>query len=202
MINVVLASSNAGKLSELNDSLSELGVRFTSQSEHQVSDAIEDGLTFVENAIIKARHASKQTGLPALADDSGLAVDALGGAPGIYSARYSGDRDDRSNYLKLLRDMEGQQDRSAHFICCLVLVRHWQDPTPVICQGDWLGEIATEPKGLQGFGYDPVFLPNNLAVSAAELSKAEKSAISHRGKAVEQLKQYLSNHPTWLTSGG
>lgn len=202
MINVVLASSNAGKLSELNGSLGELGVRFTSQSEHQVSDAVEDGLSFVENAIIKARHASKQTGLPALADDSGLAVDALGGAPGIYSARYSGDRDDRSNYLKLLQDMERQPDRSAHFICCLVLVRHWQDPTPVICQGDWLGDIATEPRGQQGFGYDPIFLPKGLTMSAAELSKSEKSAISHRGNAVKQLKQFLSQHPTWLTPGG
>jgi XTP/dITP diphosphohydrolase len=126
----------------------------------------------------------------------------LGGAPGIYSARYSGDRDDRSNYLKLLQDMAHQRDRSARFICCLVLVRHWQDPTPVICQGDWLGDIATEPSGQQGFGYDPIFLPKGLTMSAAELSKSEKSAISHRGKAVNQLKQFLSQHPTWLTPGG
>jgi XTP/dITP diphosphohydrolase len=199
MTSVVLASSNQGKLRELNTALNYLGVEFTPQSTLNIDDAVEDGLSFVENAIIKARHAARLSGLPALADDSGLSVDALGGAPGIYSARYSGSRDDRDNYLKLLNELHDKDNRVAQFNCCLVLVRHWQDPTPLICQGVWSGNILHAPQGDGGFGYDPVFQPTGLDISAAELSKEQKSKISHRGKAVEQLLSALSVRPNWLS---
>jgi len=198
MINIVLASSNAGKLRELNSTLEARGIQFTPQSQLNVEDAIEDGLSFVENALIKARHAARATGLPALADDSGLAVNALGGAPGIYSARYSGQRDDQANYLKLIRDLDGHANRDAQFICCLVLVRHWQDPMPVICQGRWQGTIAHKAMGDGGFGYDPVFIPEGMTTSAATLTKEQKSTISHRGLALRQLDAFLDQNPSWL----
>ncbi len=180
---VVLASGNKGKLVELQNALDNFDVELVPQIE-------ETGLTFVENAILKARHASKVTGLPALSDDSGLEVDALFGAPGIYSARFSGvDANDEKNNLKLLEEMTDVPDnkRSARFHCILVYVRHWQDPTPIICQGSWEGVIKSALEGDGGFGYDPLFFVPELDRSAAQMSKAEKNEISHRGQAIQQL---------------
>lgn len=190
----VLATGNLGKVKELSDVLAPFNVTLKPQSDFDVSSVTETGTTFVENAIIKARHAAKETGLPSIADDSGLAVNAIGGAPGIYSARYSaeeneGNPTDRSNIDKLLLEMENtpKSMRSAQFHCCLVFMRHELDPTPVISHGIWRGEILTELKGESGFGYDPVFWLSDLNLTAAQLSKKEKSAISHRGHAVKGL---------------
>lgn len=194
MNKIVLASGNAGKLKELQALLTDQGLSLVSQSELGLQEADETGLTFVENAILKARFASKQSGLPALADDSGLAVDALGGAPGIYSARYSGEgATDQRNIDKLLHDLRDvpEAERGAQFHCVLVLMRHASDPVPLICHGVWQGRILTEARGEGGFGYDPVFWVPELNCAAAELSKAEKNSISHRGQALRQLLQQL-----------
>lgn len=192
---LVLATSNKGKVAELSDLLLPFGWQVRPQNQWEFEDAEETGLTFVENAIIKARHACQQTGLPALADDSGLAVDALNGAPGIYSARYAGPgASDTDNVDKLLHDMDSVADseRTARFICALVFMRHAEDPTPLICQGQWQGEILRQPRGQGGFGYDPVFYVPDHQCSAAELESATKQAISHRGQALIQLRSLLS----------
>jgi len=187
---VVLASSNRGKLRELNELLAGIHFEAASQSEFGVSDAEETGLTFVENAIIKARHAAAATGLPAIADDSGLEVDALNGDPGVFSARYSGpDATDRRNLEKLLTELQGVDEdrRSARFHCVLVYMRHDRDPTPIICHSTWEGRIATAPTGDNGFGYDPVFIVPGRGCTAAELPAEEKNRLSHRGQALRQL---------------
>lgn len=190
MTDIVLASSNAGKLKELQSLLN--GLNIVSQSAFAIEDAEETGLTFIENAIIKARHASAATGLPAIADDSGLAVDALGGAPGIYSARYAGadtglgaaQRDQANNrkLLEALREIP-EAARSAQFHCVLVYLRHANDPTPLVCHGQWPGFILPAPAGSGGFGYDPLFLVPERGCSSAELSAAEKNQLSHRAQA-------------------
>jgi len=181
---VVLASGNAGKLAELDKILSPLGVELLSQAQLNVIEAEETGLTFVENAILKARAACAQTGLPAIADDSGLEVDALRGAPGIHSARYSG-HGDAGNNLKLLEALANVPpgERTARFQCALVYLRHAEDPTPLICLGSWEGEILPEPRGLEGFGYDPLFYVPPYNCSAAELDTGVKNRVSHRAQA-------------------
>ena len=188
----VLASENQGKLAELNRLLAGRNIQVRSMGEFDLTGAEENGLSFVENALIKARHVAKETGLPALADDSGLAVNALGGAPGIYSARYAGVHgNDQANYIKLLADLETFEDRSAQFVCVLALVRSADDPLPVIAQGLWQGEILPAPQGENGFGYDPVFKPKGAAISAAELSPQQKSQVSHRALACAELLRQL-----------
>ncbi len=194
---VVLASGNAGKLAEFGQRLAPLGIELIPQSEFVTTEAVEDGLSFVENAIIKARHACAASGLPALADDSGLEVDALQGRPGIYSSRYAGvagagkDQANNDHLLAQLAHVPAAQ-RSARFQCVLVYMRHAEDPVPIIGQGAWQGSIVTAAKGHAGFGYDPVFAVGGMDCCAAELTKAEKMAISHRGKALEQLLQGLA----------
>ena len=194
MQTLVLASGNAGKLREFNDLLGTLGFDVKAQSTYNVPEAIEDGLSFVENAIIKARNACEVSGLPALADDSGIEVDALNGAPGIYSARYAGpDANDSNNNAALLKALEDtpKGKRSARYQCVLVFMRHAQDPTPLICQGSWEGEILVEPEGNGGFGYDPIFWVPSHNMAAAQLDKNEKNKISHRGKALKLLIEAL-----------
>jgi XTP/dITP diphosphohydrolase len=195
---LVLASGNPGKLAEFQHMLGELGWKVLPQSEFKVSEVAETGLSFVENAIIKARHACAATGLPAIADDSGLEVDALGGAPGIYSARFSGEgATDARNNAKLIEALaevpEGQ--RSARYQCVLVYMRHHRDPTPLIAQGLWEGSILHSPKGDGGFGYDPLFWVPNLKCTAAELDKQEKNRISHRALAMQALFARLKGRP-------
>lgn len=190
MKKIVLASSNAGKLKEFQQLLNRSGFEVLPQSVFDVPDAIEDGLSFVENALIKARHASTLTGLPAIADDSGLEVDALDGRPGIYSARFAGEHArDSDNNDKLLAELENIQsaERTARFQCLLVFIRHPNDPTPIICQGTWEGRILFEPQGNNGFGYDPLFWITEQGCSSAELDPALKNRISHRGKAMQLL---------------
>ncbi|WP_415897393.1 XTP/dITP diphosphatase [Neptuniibacter sp. QD57_21] len=198
MINkIVLASGNKGKLKEFNQVLADLGVKVVPQSEFNVSDADETGLSFVENAILKARHAAEVTGLPALADDSGLEVDALQGAPGIYSARFSGeDATDTKNNELLLEQLEGipSEQRSARFRCVLVFMRHASDPTPLICQGSWEGTILEQASGNNGFGYDPLFWIPELEKASAELAPEQKNQLSHRGQAVQLLKQSIETY--------
>ena len=187
---IVLASGNKGKLREFNQVLGDLGVEVLPQSAFDVPDAEETGLSFVENAILKARHACQLTGLPSLADDSGLEVDALNGAPGIYSARFSGaGATDSDNNAKLLQLLEGisPEARSARFRCILVFMRHAEDPTPLICQGTWEGQILPQPQGDNGFGYDPLFLVPGLDIASAQLPPEQKNRLSHRGQAVQQL---------------
>lgn len=190
---VVLASGNAGKLREFAALLAPLRLTVTPQAQFQVPDVEETGLTFVENAIIKARAAAEHTGLPALADDSGLEVDALDGAPGIYSARYSG-AGDAANNAKLLEALSGlpEEQRSARFQCVLVYLRHALDPTPVVCAASWEGRIMSSPAGAQGFGYDPVFYVPDYQCSAAELDASVKNQVSHRAQASRQLFETLS----------
>jgi XTP/dITP diphosphohydrolase len=193
---VVLATGNRGKVAELGKMLADLNIAVLPQSEFSVPDVAETGTTFVENAIIKARHAAKLTGLPAIADDSGLAVDALGGAPGVYSARYAGDNaNDQGNILKLLADMVDvpTHHRQAKFLCVLVFMRHAEDPTPIICQGEWAGEITLEQTGANGFGYDPVFWVADQQCSSAQLTPKQKNALSHRGKALALLLTQLKH---------
>ncbi|KXJ53340.1 MAG: non-canonical purine NTP pyrophosphatase [Neptuniibacter sp. Phe_28] len=192
---IVLASGNKGKLNEFNRALSELNVEIIPQSQFNVPDADETGLSFVENAILKARHAAQITGLPALADDSGLEVDALDGAPGIYSARFSGaNASDAKNNALLLKKLNGlaAEQRTARFRCVLAFMRHANDPTPLICQGTWDGIILEEACGEQGFGYDPLFWLPELNSAAAQLSPTEKNKVSHRGQAVALLKQSIA----------
>lgn len=189
MTQIVLASGNSGKLREFSQLLAPLGFSLTPQSEFDVPEAAETGLSFVENAIIKARHAAKITGLPALADDSGLEVDALHGAPGIYSSRFAGsDASDEDNIEALLNALQDVPDgeRSGRFQCVLVFMRHAEDPTPLICQGTWQGQILLEAAGDGGFGYDPIFFVPETDCSAAELSDQQKHAISHRGQAMRR----------------
>ena len=183
----VLATNNDHKVREIQELISN---RFdlVSQSDLEIDGAEETGLTFVENALIKARHASKLSGLPAIADDSGLEVDALGGRPGIYSARFAGkDASDDENVKKLLTEMSGEQKRSARFQCVVVLLEHALDPTPLIAQGTLEGQILTEPRGHAGFGYDPVLYLPELGKTVADLSGPQKNQISHRARALQQL---------------
>lgn len=186
MNKVVLASGNAGKLREFFRILGNEGFEVVPQSDYDVVDVPETGLTFVENAIIKARNASQQTGLPALADDSGIEVDALNGRPGIYSARYSGEGDDANNQ-KLFDEMKNIPDdkRTGRFRCCIVYMRHAEDPSPLIADASWEGTIMHELSGANGFGYDPLFYVPTHGTSSAELSADEKNSISHRGKALQ-----------------
>ncbi len=187
---IVLATGNKGKVAEFASLLEGFSISVKPQSHFNVEEVPETGTTFVENAIIKARHAAEVTGLPAIADDSGLAVAALGGAPGIYSSRYAGpEATDASNIDKLLDALKGKQEqhRQARFLCVLVFMRHHLDPTPIICQGEWPGMISTERHGDGGFGYDPVFWLPKQQCSAAQLDKTTKNAQSHRGKALALL---------------
>ncbi len=187
---LVLASSNAGKLRELSSMLEPLGLTVRTQSEWEIDDAVEDGLTFVENALIKARHAAKHTGLPSLADDSGLVVDALRGKPGIYSARYAGaDADALANNQKLLNALDGvpPERRSAHFYCAMACLRHADDPAPVIATGRWHGFILDQLRGDGGFGYDPLFWLPSRECTSAELPSEVKNRLSHRGQALPAL---------------
>ena len=189
---LVLASNNKGKLAELQAMLGD-SITVRPQSDFTDIEAEETGLTFVENALIKARHAARISGLPALADDSGLAVDALGGAPGIYSARYAGGGGDAANNAKLLEALKDGPDaeRGAQFICALALLRHAEDPIPVICEGAWQGRILHAPSGEHGFGYDPLFWVPERDCSSAELSPQEKNQLSHRARAMALLKTRL-----------
>lgn len=196
MQKVVLATGNPGKVNELADLLRDFGMDIVAQTSLGVESAEETGLTFIENAILKARHAAAQTGLPAIADDSGISVDALGGAPGIYSARYAGeDATDEQNLIKLLEAMKNVPDdqRQAQFNCVLVYLRHAEDPTPLVFHGRWHGVITHERKGQGGFGYDPIFYVPELGCTSAELTKAEKQAVSHRGKALTMMLDALKN---------
>ncbi|MBB3277948.1 MULTISPECIES: RdgB/HAM1 family non-canonical purine NTP pyrophosphatase [Pseudoxanthomonas] len=192
---LVLASSNAGKLEELRHLLADTDIELIAQSDLGVTDADETATTFVENALIKARHASRLTGLPALADDSGICVDALNGAPGLYSARYAGEHGNAGRnidkLLDALRDVPDAQ-RDAHFYCVLVLLHHADDPQPLIVEGEWRGRILHERRGTGGHGYDPVFLDPQLGRSAAELEVALKNRISHRGRALAALRERLA----------
>ncbi len=196
MQKLVLASGNAGKLREFREILEPQGFELIAQGELGIPDPEETGLSFVENALLKARHASQLSGLPALADDSGLCVDALGGAPGLYSARYAGAHGDHTaNIEKLLGELASRddRDRSAFFISVIALIRHPLDPAPLIAEGRWQGHILDAPRGSGGFGYDPVFLDPDSSLSAAELAPAHKHRISHRGKAVAQLLRALQH---------
>jgi len=191
---LVLASSNAGKLAELRELLSDSGLSLHAQSEFGVSDAVESGASFIENALLKARHASAATGLPALGDDSGLLVDALGGAPGLYSARYAGEHGDvPANNALLLQRMAGvpAAERRAHFYCVLALLRSADDPQPIITEGIWPGLILEAARGTQGFGYDPLFFDPAQQLGAAEMDPALKNRISHRGQALARLRDRL-----------
>ena len=188
MKKLVLASNNAKKMKELNALLAPLGFEVIPQGQLGIPEAEEPHCTFVENALAKARHAAQLSGLPALADDSGLCVAALGGAPGVYSARYAGEpKSDARNNAKLLADLASQNDRRAHFACVLVLVRAADDPQPIIAEGEWHGEILTVQRGADGFGYDPLFYVPTHCQTAAELDGAIKNQLSHRGLAMQKL---------------
>lgn len=198
----ILASNNKGKLSEFKRLFNQanLNIDIVPQGELDIEDAVEDGLSFVENAIIKARHASRLSGLPAIADDSGLCVPVLGNAPGIYSARYAGEHgNDAKNNAKLIEDLQPIRQQSpeqpikGYFVCVLALVRHADDPLPIIAQGLWQGEILDVPQGENGFGYDPLFYVPKLDKSAAELDATTKNQLSHRGLAMQQLLPQLIN---------
>jgi XTP/dITP diphosphohydrolase len=198
MNKLVIASGNPGKLREIGAILAPLGIAVIAQDALGIAEAEEPHCTFIENALAKARHASRLSGLPALADDSGVCVHALGGAPGVHSARYAkgpGSRQreaqDRLNNEKLLRELAGAVDRRAHYACVIVLVRHADDPQPLIAEGEWHGEILESARGAGGFGYDPLFLIPALGRTGAELSAAEKNALSHRGQALALLAQRL-----------
>src|SRR5487761_1940168 len=192
MKKLVIASNNPGKLREFQRMLAPLGIEVLTQAQLGISDAEEPHCTFIENALAKARHVSQASGLPALADDSGICVEALNGAPGVHSARYAGEpKSDQRNNEKLLNDMLGVADRRAHYYCVLVLVRAADDPQPVIAEGEWRGEIALAQRGEGGFGYDPLFWLPELGKMSAELARDEKHAISHRGKAMRALLERL-----------
>jgi XTP/dITP diphosphohydrolase len=189
MQKLVLASNNPGKLREFQFLLQPLGIEVLTQAQLNIAEAEEPHATFVENALAKARHVSRLSGLPALADDSGICVTALGGAPGVLSARYAGDqpKSDQRNNDKLLQDMQGVADRRAHYYCVLVLLRHADDPQPLIAEGEWHGEIALKLCGDGGFGYDPLFWLPEFGKTSAQLEREQKHAISHRGKALKVL---------------
>jgi XTP/dITP diphosphohydrolase len=190
---LILASGNPGKLKEFAALLAPIGFDLRPQDEFGVPEAEEPHVTFVENALAKARHAAKLTGLPALADDSGVCANALGGAPGVHSARYAGEpKSDARNNRKLVADLAAHADKSAYYYCVLVYVRHAEDPQPVIAEGRWDGEIRAEPRGQGGFGYDPHFWLAALGKSAAELSAEEKNRLSHRGQALRNLIEKLT----------
>jgi XTP/dITP diphosphohydrolase len=190
---LVLASNNAGKLAEFAQLLAPLGFAIKLQREFDIPEAEEPFGTFVENALAKARHASSISGLPALADDSGICVPALGGAPGVQSARYAGEpRSDAANNAKLVRDIASHADKSAYYYCVLVMVRHADDPQPIIADGVWHGQLIEQPRGQGGFGYDPYFFLPSLGKTAAELSAQEKNSLSHRGQALRALINKLS----------
>jgi XTP/dITP diphosphohydrolase len=203
---IVLASGNRGKLVELRQMLAPFGIECVAQGELGIVDVEETGATFVENALLKARHAARESGLPALADDSGLCVDALDGAPGLHSARYAGTHgDSAANIAKLLdalRDVRASM-RTAHFHCSIVMLARADDPAPLIAEGRWRGTILDAPRGVHGFGYDPVFLPDGHARSAAELDAPTKNRISHRGQALARLAERLASAPagSLLASG-
>lgn len=195
MSKIVLASNNAGKVREIGQLLAGLDLQVVPQSDFNVEEVDETGLSFVENAILKARNAAKQSGLPAIADDSGIEVDALNGAPGIYSARFAGKgASDQDNINKLLSELALLENtpRTARFQCLMVYVRHADDPVPLICQGSWKGEITDTPRGENGFGYDPVFYVPSEQCTAAELPADRKNSLSHRGKALSCLLDKLS----------
>jgi len=189
---LILASNNAGKLREFASLLEPLGLQVETQGAHGVPEADEPHMTFVENALEKARHASRLTGLPALADDSGVCVNALGGAPGVLSARYAGEpKSDQRNNAKLVADLAPHADKSAYYYCVLVYVRHADDPQPIIADARWNGVILEQPRGEGGFGYDPYFLLPELGMTAAELPAADKNLLSHRGQALRLLVEKL-----------
>lgn len=196
MKQVVLATGNPGKVEEMQRELQTFGFNVIPQTDFNIGEAIEDGLSFVENAIKKARHACQHTGLPAIADDSGLEVDALNGAPGIYSARYADGKGDIANYEKLLSSLaditSNSEARTARYQCVIAYMRHAEDPTPILCHGSWEGRIALSPKGTNGFGYDPVFYVAEHQCTAAELEASEKKSLSHRAKALSLLKAELN----------
>ena len=185
---LVLASGNAGKLRELRDLLAPLSIAVVAQDELGIGEAAEPHVTFVENALAKARHASRESGLAALADDSGVCVQALGGAPGVHSARYAGEpRSDARNNARLVAALQGQANRRAHYTCVLALVRHADDPEPLIAEGRWHGRIVDTPRGNGGFGYDPYFEVDGIGLTAAELLPGRKNGVSHRGRALQAL---------------
>jgi XTP/dITP diphosphohydrolase len=191
---IVLASGNPGKKAEIEQLLKPFGTRVVTQSELGITEAEEPYDTFFENALAKARHAAFATRLPALADDSGICVDALGGAPGVHSARYAGEpKSDERNNQKLLAELAGHENRRAHYVCVLVLVRGPGDTDPLVAQAEWHGEIARAPRGSGGFGYDPYFLLPGLGKTAAELAPEEKNRISHRGQALARLLELLKS---------
>ncbi len=190
---LVIASNNPGKLAEFSRLLGPLGYQVHTQAELGISEAEEPHPTFIENALAKARHASRASGLPALADDSGICVPTLGGAPGVQSARYAGEpKSDAANNAKLVQTMAAHADKSAYYYCVLVYVRHADDPQPVIAEGRWDGQLISQPRGEGGFGYDPYFLLPSLDKTAAELSPEEKNRLSHRGQALRSLVDKLS----------
>ena len=185
---LVIASNNPGKLREIGQILAPLGIEIIPQSALAISEAEEPYPSFIENALAKARHAARLTGLPALADDSGICVDALGGAPGVVSAHFAGEpRSDVRNNHKLLEMLEAENDRRAHYYCVMLLMRHGDDPQPLVAEGEWHGEILREPRGSGGFGYDPLFLDPALGKTGAELAPEQKNRVSHRGKALAAL---------------
>jgi XTP/dITP diphosphohydrolase len=189
---LVIASNNPGKLREIGQILAPLGMEVIPQSEFKVPEAEEPHASFIENALAKARQAARLTGLPALADDSGICVDALGGAPGVVSAHFAGEpRSDARNNRKLLELLEAEHNRLAHYYCVMVLMRHGNDPRPLVAEGEWRGEILREPRGAGGFGYDPLFLDPILGKTGAELSPEQKNRVSHRGRALTALVDVL-----------
>jgi XTP/dITP diphosphohydrolase len=191
---LVIASNNQGKLREIQALLTSLNIEVIPQSALNISEAEEPHCTFIENALAKARHASLHANLPALADDSGICVDALGGKPGVLSARYGGeDKNDEKNNQKLLDTLKNETNRSAFYYCAIVLVRRFDDPQPLIAEGIWMGEILSAPRGVGGFGYDPLFLDIASGKTGAELSPEAKNKISHRGKALQMLMQKLAH---------
>jgi XTP/dITP diphosphohydrolase len=192
MQKLVIATGNAHKLQEISALLQPLGIEAVSQAQYNVPEAAEPHCTFIENALAKARHAARLTDLPALADDSGICVEALGGAPGVISAIYAGEpRSDARNNQKLLKAMRDVADRRAHYHCALVLLRHADDPQPIIAEGQWHGVILEAPRGEGGFGYDPLFLDTELGQTVAEISTADKNRVSHRGQALRALVEKL-----------
>ncbi len=192
MKKLVIASNNPGKLREIKELLAPLNIEVVPQSAFNISDADEPHANFMDNALNKARHASRFSGLPALADDSGICVDVLNGGPGVLSARYAGEpKSDERNNLKLLQVLHSATDRKAHYYCVLVLVRRADDPQPLVTEAQWQGEILTEPRGKGGFGYDPLFYLPQLGKTAAELPPEVKNQISHRGQALKQLAAML-----------